>query len=242
MYTSSKRDYIFSDPLRQKFGKLTFSELQSCSKPNEFHYVCKSDMPIHTHVSGTDCEATLLQPTNEEVPISCELRVLKLQQTFWIPLDSGYEWLYVAPRKEILSTLCTGVLRSWIIDGRGRLELQPGCKGFGTHTTLYALSNTTKASNMTSDIIPISPIQLDCCFSDHEKESLPELNLNNISIDGVRYEAVRTSTEFIPATTAEPASDVTLMMQTGQRQDQVSLEDQPIGRRTRSQFRSSTWR
>ncbi|PSN51945.1 hypothetical protein C0J52_13948 [Blattella germanica] len=33
MYTSSKRVYIFSDPLRQKFGKLTFSELQSCSKP-----------------------------------------------------------------------------------------------------------------------------------------------------------------------------------------------------------------
>ncbi|PSN40805.1 hypothetical protein C0J52_21980, partial [Blattella germanica] len=333
MYTSSKRDYIFSDPLRQKFGKLTFSELQSCSKPNEFHY------PIHTHVSGTDCEATLLQPTNKEVPISCELRVLKLQQTFWIPLDSGYEWLYVAPRKEILSTLCTGVLRSWTIDGRGRLELQPGCKVFGTHTTLYALSTTTMTSNMTSDIFPISPIELACCFSDHEKELLPELNLNvplsnilthsddlnmashkieeiqqlikdhewksfhsyqsnlplwssfavsmtiflscfciccclckpcrkirfwiwdnfqprdwwkqiqehcclyqNISIDGVRYEAVRTSTEFIPATTAEPASDVTLMMQPGQRQDQVSLEDQPIGRRTRSQFRSSTWR
>jgi hypothetical protein len=40
VYINSKKDYIFVDAMRHKYGKLNNVDLQACFRPNELHYVC----------------------------------------------------------------------------------------------------------------------------------------------------------------------------------------------------------
>ena len=136
---------IFTDAMRQKYGKLSYSELQTCFRPNELTYVCKEILPIITYVLNEDCEATLIHPSTIAVPnYLCEQKLLSLEFTNWIPLHLSNEWLYVAPRTEIFTVLCSNEKFQLTLQARGLLSLPPRCKGYSTHTTLYALSTLTQ--------------------------------------------------------------------------------------------------
>ena len=40
-YIEVTKEFIFTDTMRQKYGKLSYAELQACLMPNELSYVCK---------------------------------------------------------------------------------------------------------------------------------------------------------------------------------------------------------
>ena len=68
------KDFTFTDAMRQKYGKMSYPELQACLMPNELTYVCKEILPIFTYIANEDCEATLIHPSTISLPDKlCEL-------------------------------------------------------------------------------------------------------------------------------------------------------------------------
>lgn len=66
-YISFNKEFIFSDPLRQHYGKMTTNELTGFFQPNEFIYVCREEIPIYTNILEMDCKATLLHPSMTKI-------------------------------------------------------------------------------------------------------------------------------------------------------------------------------
>jgi hypothetical protein len=171
------KDFIFTDAKRQKYGKMSYPELQACLMPNELTYVSKEVLPIFTYIPNEDCESTLIHPSTISLPTNlCEQRLLNLDFTYWIPLHLSNEWLYVTPKVEIFTVLCGTDKFQLTLQNRGKLSLPPRCKGYSTHTTLYALSTLTY-NNSQEDVLPLASIDIDCCLTGFEKEQLHEIPL-----------------------------------------------------------------
>jgi hypothetical protein len=183
VYFEAMKDFTFTDAMRQKYGKMSYPELQICLMPNELTYVCKEILPIFTYIPHEDCEATLIHPSTISLPDHlCEQRLLNLNSTYWITLHLSNEWLFVTPTVEIFTILCGNDKFQLTLQNRGKLSLPPRCKGYSTHTTLYALSTLTH--NNSEDVLPLAPDNIDCCLTSCEKEQLHEIPLqkplNNI--------------------------------------------------------------
>ena len=74
--------------MRQKYGKMSYPELQACLMPNELSYVRKENIPIVTYVPNDDCESTLIHPSTISIPHKiCEPRMLTLEHTYWVPCN-----------------------------------------------------------------------------------------------------------------------------------------------------------
>jgi len=59
---------------------------------------------------------------------------------------------------------------------RGKLYLPPQCKGYSTHSTLYALSTLVR-NNSQDDVLPIASVDIDCSLTQAEREQLHEIPL-----------------------------------------------------------------
>jgi hypothetical protein len=169
VYIESTKDFMFVDAMRQCFGKMHYLDLQECTQPNEITYVCKETLPILTYNPNEDCESTLIHPSTTSLPKGlCEHRILNLDQTYWIPLHMNNEWLYTSPKEEIFTVLCGNEKFQLKLQGCSKLHLPPRCKGYSTHTTLYAISTIVR-NNSQEDVLSLAPIELDCCLSLQEK-------------------------------------------------------------------------
>ena len=178
MYVEPQKDYILMDSLRQQYVKMSSIDLMACETPNEFLYICKESLPIQTYVPNADCESTLLHPSTQIVPNVCVKRVLTLSNVYWIPLHLSNDWLFVAPKEEIFTTLCPDrKSNSFMLKGRGKLTLRPRCKGYSTHSTLYAMSTHNVNNSKDNDVLPIAPLDWDCCLIISDKDAFKNLNL-----------------------------------------------------------------
>ena len=175
LYIDSAKDFIISDAVHQRFAKMTRYQVERCFELNEMRYVCKEEFPILTYKNGDDCEATLLHPSTTEVPNSCTHRMIEIKDTLWIKL-LGNEWLHVSPREEVFTILCNKA-ESITLKGRGRIQMKPGCKAYGSYAMVYSYSTFTR--NVTfPDIIPYAPIDIDCLLSTSKQSYLEEIQLN----------------------------------------------------------------
>ena len=102
--------------------------------------------------------------------------MLTLEQTYWIPLHLSNEWLFTAPTRELFTVLCGTEKYQLTLQKRGKLYLPPRCKGYSTHSTLYALS-TLVLNNSQDDVLPMASVDLDCCLTQAEGEQLHEIPL-----------------------------------------------------------------
>jgi hypothetical protein len=84
--------------------------------------------------------------------------------------------LYVTLTVEIFTLLCGTDKFQLTLQNREKLSLPPRCKGYSTHITLYALSTLTY-NNSREDVLPLAPIDIDCCLTSFEKEQLHEIPL-----------------------------------------------------------------
>ena len=162
--------------MRQHYGKMTANELTGCFQPSEFLHVCREEIPIYTYTPDVDCESTLLHPSTTKIPSICEYRFLKLSKTFWIPLYMSNQWLYVTPQTETFTVLFPQETTTLKLQGRGKLTLKPGCKGYSSYVTLYAIS--TLSANLTEDYIPSASINFDCCFENSREQRIEDLPLH----------------------------------------------------------------
>ena len=177
VYVEAKRYYIFVDAMRHKYGKLNHQELQACLKPNEFNHVCQETVPILTYIPNEDCEVTVIHPSIVTFPSKvCEQGLLKLESTYWVPLHMSKEWLFITPNNEVFTVLCGSVKFQFTLQNRSKLYLPPRCKGYSTHSTLYALC-TIIQNNSKEDILPLASVDLDCCLTEVERDQLQKIPL-----------------------------------------------------------------
>jgi len=100
------------------------------------------------------------------------------------------------PKDEIFTVLCGNEKFQMKLQGWNKLHLPPRCKGYSTHSTLYAISTIVR-NNSQVDVLPLAPIDLDCCLSLHEKEPLNEISfykpLTNIlsSVGDLKFGSVK---------------------------------------------------
>ena len=131
----------------------------------------------------------------------CEQRILTLEHTYWIPLHLSNEWLFTAPTTELFTVLCGTEKFQLTLQNRGKLYLPPRCKGYSTHTTLYALSTLTH-NNSQEDVLPFVSVDIDCCLTTDEKEQLHEIplqkpltnilsSIEDLNIAGVKIDEVQ---------------------------------------------------
>ena len=164
--------------MRHKYGKVNYQELQACFMPNAFNYVCQEILPIPTHITNEDCKSTIIHPSTISLPNqACEQGLLNLEYTYWIPLHLSNEWLYVAPKTEVFILVCGSVKFQLTLQNRGRLYLPPRYKGYSTHSTLYALSILVRNKSQ-EKVLPLSPVDLDCCLNEYGREKLHEIPLH----------------------------------------------------------------
>ena len=75
------------------------------------------------------------------------------------------EWLYVAPRPDVLTVLCSKQEASDTeIVGTGKLILQNACKAYGARVLIQAQTIMT-FNNTEKDVIPPLSLEYDCCTS-----------------------------------------------------------------------------
>jgi hypothetical protein len=88
------------------------------------------------------------------IPSSCSQRVVEINQTIWTRLDDN-EWLYVAPRPDVLTVLRSKYEPSDTeIVGTGKLILYSTCKAYGPRFLVQART-IMSSSNTDKDIIPL---------------------------------------------------------------------------------------
>lgn len=85
---------------------------------------------------GTDYEAALLHPSTKDTLRACTYRVIEVKDTLLIKLH-GNEWLYVSPRTEIFTYLCSDKpAESTKLKDRGLIRMKPECKGYSCKVKL----------------------------------------------------------------------------------------------------------
>jgi hypothetical protein len=95
--------------------------------------------PIELKNVDDECEAQMLQAVRI-IPSTCS-NITEINQTIWTQLDNN-EWLFVAPKSEVLTILCSKHEPSDVtIFVIGKLELSILCKVYGSRiliqTQLY---------------------------------------------------------------------------------------------------------
>jgi hypothetical protein len=104
----------------------------------------------------------------------CVQGLLNVEHTYWIPLHLSNEWLYISPKVEVFTVLCGSRTFQFTLQNRGTLYLPPRCRGYSTHSTLYALSTLTRNISQ-EDVLPLAPV--DTRVSEYEREQFHELPL-----------------------------------------------------------------
>ena len=171
-----EREYLLMDTVRQGFMKLKADEIKDCKQIDSYHRICKQKHPIRVTHLDEDCEAEMLQPIRV-VPASCSRRIVEINQTIWTQLDNN-EWLYVAPRPDTLTVLCSGQEPTDLeIVGTGKLKLNNLCKAYGTKVLIQA-QMTIETNSTERDIIPHLFLDVDCCQTESKI-----VNLNDIHLD-----------------------------------------------------------
>ena len=122
-----EREYLLMDTAKQYFARLRADELANCKSISSQHRVCRQTQPLQLTHLDDECEAHMLQAVRA-IPSSCSQRIAKLNQIIWSQLDNN-EWLFVAPKPEVLTVLCSKHEPSDVtLIGTGKLKLNNLCK------------------------------------------------------------------------------------------------------------------
>ena len=105
IFLMPEREYLLMDTAKQCFARLRADELANCKSINSRHRVCRQSQPLQLTHLDEECEAQMLQAVRT-IPSACSQRITELNQTVWTQLDNN-EWLFVAPKPEVLTVLCS---------------------------------------------------------------------------------------------------------------------------------------
>jgi hypothetical protein len=149
------------DTAKQYFARLRADELANCKSISSRHRVCRQNQPLQLAHLDEECEAQMLQDVRT-IPSTCSQRITELNQAVWNQLDNN-EWLFVAPKPEVLTVLCSRHEPSDVtLIGTGKMKISNICKGYGSRFLIQA-QLTISTNNSDKDIIPHLILEFDCC-------------------------------------------------------------------------------
>jgi hypothetical protein len=160
-----EREYLLMDIAQQYCPRLRVDEFNECKLMDNSHRLCKQKYPVQVKHVNEECKAEFLQ-SNRSIPSSCYHSIVQLNQTLWTQLNNkdNNEWLYVAPRVDTVTVLCSGQEPTDVeIHGTGKLELHSMCKSYGRKVLIQAQVTIT-SNNTCKGIIPPLSIDYDCCL------------------------------------------------------------------------------
>jgi hypothetical protein len=164
------------DVAKQYYVRFRVDEIKKCKLIDSYHRVCTQNHPVQVTHLHEECEVEMLQSVRA-IPTSCSQRVVEITQTVWTQLDDN-EWLYVAPRPEVLTVLCSKHEPSDTETvGTGKLKLHSACKGYGSRILIQA-QTTMSINNTDKDIIPPLSLDYDCCLSEEKNAKLNKIRLD----------------------------------------------------------------
>ena len=128
--------------------------LSRCKQVRE-SYICQNTEPERTITEQVTCEITIA--TGLRIPnlATCDVRVVKLETTFWARTSSANSWMFSTNKKDKLTVTCPRVAEKVIvIQGVELLELAAGCSGA---RTLYGSSLVAVTSGFRAKIQLVFP-------------------------------------------------------------------------------------
>lgn len=76
--------FLFTDQLRDKYGKMTYIDLLKCHTVHTRYYISENNIPILSPaVSETDCSLALLHQSTHDTPKGCLYHYVQLKHTWF---------------------------------------------------------------------------------------------------------------------------------------------------------------
>jgi hypothetical protein len=100
----------------------------------------------------------------ETLPSECDRRLVRLSRTVWTQLTNN-TWIYIAPHSDTINILCHNENPVDVsLKGVGKLQIHPGCKGYGTTAILYGNFNVgTISTRVKGGLLSQVTLQYACC-------------------------------------------------------------------------------
>jgi len=105
IFIQPEHNYLLMDTAKRYFTRLAADEVNYCKILTKGHKVCKQTQLVQLTHLDEGCEAQLIERIRY-IPSSCSQRIIQLNHTLWTQLDNN-EWLYVAPKPDVLTVLCS---------------------------------------------------------------------------------------------------------------------------------------
>jgi len=147
IFLQNTADYIVIDSNKQYYAFLSQDQLNQC-KGGKHGYLCELTIPILTNTD--DCEYLMF--TQNEVPKTCQIKVVKIFREIWHKLSQTNTWLYATHEPKKLVINCQEKISEIIIERTGLLKLDPQCKIHTKNAVIFATQ--CKNKNITTDFIP----------------------------------------------------------------------------------------
>jgi hypothetical protein len=171
-----QREYLLMDIAKQYYVRLKVDEIKECKLISSNHRVCKQNSPVQATHLHEECEVEMLQSIRT-IPSCCSQRTEEINQTIWTQLEDN-EWLYVTPRPDVLTILCSKQEPSDSeIVGTGKLILHSACKAYGARVLIQA-QTIVITNNTEKDIIPPLSLDYDCCIPEGKTAKLNDIHLD----------------------------------------------------------------
>jgi hypothetical protein len=176
IFIQREHDYLLMDTAKRYLTGLGADGINLCKIVSKTHKVCKQTQPVQLTHLDEECEAQMMEPI-WSIPASCSQRIVELNHTMWTQLDNN-EWLYVAPKSDVLTVLCSKHEPTDIkLLATGKLQLNSMCKAYGNR--IFIQSYSALVSNHTSkDVIPPLSLEYACCGGINNTFKLNELHLH----------------------------------------------------------------
>lgn len=172
-------EYIATNAIKTKYAYLNQRQIDQCKKAGLKYLVCIENVPINLF-NTRDCITGLVHPSTQVYPEECINleQYMMLSETIWIPLAQSNEWLYVTSQVDDITFVCDDEVKEKVkLYIRGKLVLPIQCKGITSVGMLFPIKHEVM-NHSTTDIIPLVPMDIDCCLTKMEEEVVPKIKMS----------------------------------------------------------------
>lgn len=199
IYIQPEFQYLALAENKAHFAQL--NTLDNCKQIMKNEYIC-SNQEIYSTMDAPRCEISLITSFNQNLPNSCNTRIIKGSVKIWHPLKHNNQWIYVLSDPTILTILCPNIsLKDEVIQNIGILQLNQGCKAYSQHIQLIA---TSQISSEYENIMPSIPIiEDDCCTEKRLNSTLESYLLQPVHFSNIRLDELKVTSHKLDSINAK---------------------------------------
>jgi hypothetical protein len=178
VYIKTDKPILCVDTTRQYHYFSSILELHNCKETTRQRYVCKQVRPLISSQVQEECAVRLLREQGN-LPSSCELHYVVLNNTVWTQIGKN-EWVYYVPNRDSITILCADRVPVDVpLKGAGKLSIDPACKGYSRAALLQPLrSVNANTSSAREHRLAQAQLSTEYCEELKTRVNLSRLNLD----------------------------------------------------------------